>query len=83
MRRLCVDVDWDGTVIGGSVEFRTEELNLHYSTLVMPVGWAEGLDYAAAIQDLFQNGRHQKPLPFFQSIPWVQDGGFDVPPSAC
>ena len=62
-RRLCVDVDGDGTVVGGSVEIYTDETARADCVLVMEPGWADGLSPDRALELLLRDGWLQPPLP--------------------
>lgn len=66
-RRLCIDVDDDGTVIGGSVEFYSDR-DLHQdSVLVMEPGWADGRTVIDAALSLEVDGWLQPPLRLLRS----------------
>lgn len=82
MRRLCLDVDLDGTVIGGSVELYDERDGRRYALLVMPEGWADTHDLASAIRDLFESGWMTPPLPFPAALARRPNGSDGVPPLA-
>lgn len=61
-RRLCIDVDADGTIIGGSVEIYSDEQLTRDAVLVMEPGWADAHTLVTAVQDLEANGWLQPPL---------------------
>jgi hypothetical protein len=62
-RRLCIDVDHDGTVIGASVEFYSDRTLDMGDLLVMEPGWVDGLDPEQACKRLLADGWIQPPLP--------------------
>ena len=62
-RRLCIDVDNLGYVLGASVEFYSER-DLHMGDLlVMEPGWTDGLSPEEAFDRLLREGTIQPPLP--------------------
>lgn len=61
-RRLCIDVDADGTLLGASVEFYSDtKLERNY-VLVMEPGWVESRTLLEAIVDLEVDGWMSPPL---------------------
>ena len=62
-RRLCIDVDHDGTVIGASVEFFSDQRVERTDVLVMEPGWVDGLSPAEALDGVLRDGWIQPPLP--------------------
>lgn len=61
-RRLCVDVDQDGNVLGGSVELR-EQTDRSVTVIdVMPVGWGDIRTPIEALTDLYFHEGGDPPL---------------------
>lgn len=61
-RRLCVDVDVDGTLLGASVEIYSDSQLVKDVVLVMEDGWVEGRTLTEAITSLEETGFLQPPL---------------------
>lgn len=61
-RRLCLDLDEDGTLIGASVEFYDDSTVSKNAVLVMEPGWAESRTYEQACADLLTTGTFQPSL---------------------
>lgn len=53
-RRLCIDLDEDGTLIGGSVEFYDDTTVTRSYVVVMEVGWAESHDEVSGYDALLE-----------------------------
>jgi hypothetical protein len=63
-RRLCVDVDNDGTVIGGSVEFYDDAQAGRITKLVVPSRDWERAEPHELLDVLLASTWHQPTLPF-------------------
>ena len=61
-RRLCVDVDEDGAILGASVEFFSDQKLEQDSVLVMEPGWVDHKTLTEVIVDLEVEGWIQPPL---------------------
>lgn len=61
-RRLCIDVDVDGTLLGASVEIYSDQKLEKDSVLVMEPGWVDHKTLVQAIEDLEREGWMQPPL---------------------
>lgn len=61
-RRLCIDVDVDGTLLGASVEIYSDQKHECDSVLVMEPGWVDHKTLVQAIEDLERSGWIQPPL---------------------
>lgn len=61
-RRLCVDVDVDGTLLGASVEIYSDSQLVKDVVLVMEDGWVDHKTLTEAISELEATGFLQPPL---------------------
>lgn len=61
-RRLCVDVDSDGSILGASVEFYSDRQSSEDQILVMDEGWVSRHDWSDVITALRDEGWTQLPL---------------------
>lgn len=61
-RRLCVDVDADGAILGASVEIYSDQKLEKDSVLVMEPGWVDHKTLVQCIEDLEREGWMQPPL---------------------
>ena len=61
-RRLCIDVDHDGTILGASVELYDEATVDRRGILVMEPGWSESHTLESVFAALLHDGWVQAPL---------------------